>query len=94
MQFPYGTGAVDGLELWLTRVRNFTVASALAYPALGIFLISDEGWHWSYLALFLLSPVAAVLGIHAKREIRVPPSVAAMALAIAPIPLMAGAAAL
>ncbi|WP_329120767.1 hypothetical protein [Streptomyces sp. NBC_01465] len=85
---------VSDLDLWLTRVRNLTVVAAVAYPALGVFLAVDEGWRWSFVALFLLSPVAAVLGIRAQREIRGGLSAAAMALAIAPLPLMAAAEAL
>ncbi|MEV0092325.1 hypothetical protein [Streptomyces sp. NPDC050738] len=85
---------VGDLDLWLSRVRNLTVVAAVAYPALGIFLTVDEGWHWSYLALFLLSPVAAVLGIRAQREIRGGLAAGAMALAVAPLPLMAAVEAL
>ncbi|MGX1884885.1 hypothetical protein [Streptomyces sp. NPDC055287] len=74
MSFLYGD-SLDGLDLFLTRVRNLVVGWAPACLALVWFLTKEEGWHLSFLALCVVPPVAAYLGIQAKREIRTGPGV-------------------
>ncbi|MEV8310222.1 hypothetical protein AB0P36_23435 [Streptomyces flavidovirens] len=87
MSFLYGD-SLDGLEVFLTRARNLTVGWVPGCLAFVGFLTMEEGWHWSFLALCVLPPVAACLGIHAKREIRPGLAMAALALAVAPLPLV------
>ncbi|MDI3404431.1 hypothetical protein [Streptomyces cavernicola] len=80
----------DTLELFLSRARIFPALAVPAYLAFLGFLVSEEGWRWSFLALIALPPVAAVLGHVAKRDIRAGLGAAAIALALAPL-LVVGA---
>ncbi|MBT2505933.1 hypothetical protein J7I98_08505 [Streptomyces sp. ISL-98] len=88
MSFLYGDSP-DGLDLFLTRVRNWVVGWAPACLVLVWFLTKEEGWHMSFLALCVLPPVAAYLGIRAKREILAGLAWTAGAVAVAPLPLIA-----
>ena len=87
MPFPYSG---DSLEMFLSRARMLSAVTVPAYLALLFFLTNEEGWHWSFLALCVLPPVAAVLGFLGKRDIRVGFAVLALVLAIVPLPLVGG----
>ncbi|WP_246886250.1 hypothetical protein [Streptomyces sp. GESEQ-4] len=78
------------MELFLTRARMMSAASVPVYLVLLLFLIQEEGWQWSFLVLCVLPPVAAVAGFVGKRDIRPGLAVAALVLAIAPLPLIGG----
>ncbi|MFC7310074.1 hypothetical protein ACFQVC_38380 [Streptomyces monticola] len=80
----------DTMELFLSRARILAIGTVPAYLMLAFFLTKEEGWHWSFLALFVLPPVAAVLGFVAKRDIRPGLGIAALVLAIAPFPVVGG----
>lgn len=88
MSFMFGDSP-DALELFLTRVRDLTVGWTPGCLLFAWFLTKEEGWHMSFLALCVLPPVAAYLGIRAKREIRAGLAWGAGALALAPLPLIA-----
>ncbi|MDG4859381.1 hypothetical protein P8605_14625 [Streptomyces sp. T-3] len=89
MSFLY-SDSVDGLEVFLSRVRNATAACVPAYWGLLAFWAKEEGWHWSFLFLAVLPPLACYLGFRAKREIRMGMAWLAAGLAIAPL-LLVGA---
>ncbi|NBE51348.1 hypothetical protein [Streptomyces boluensis] len=80
----------DTLEQFLSRARVFSAMTVPAYLAFMVFLTVDEGWRWSFLALLVLPPVAAVLGHVAKRDIRPGMAAGALALAIAPMLVVGG----
>ncbi|WP_328440344.1 hypothetical protein OHA71_31025 [Streptomyces sp. NBC_00444] len=86
---PYPSSS-ENMELFLTRARMLSAVAVPAYLALLLFLTSEEGWTWSFLVLCLLPPVAAVAGFVGKRDIRPGLAVAALVLAIAPLPLIGG----
>ncbi|MEU0744201.1 hypothetical protein [Streptomyces sp. NPDC006134] len=52
-----------------------------------VFFTVEEGWHFSFLITYVLSPIAAYLGIRGKREIRAGMAAAALGLAGAVLPL-------
>ncbi|MCT9079499.1 hypothetical protein [Streptomyces fulvoviolaceus] len=81
-------GGVDGLELFLTRCLYMTVGSVPAWWGVTLFLMKEEGWHFSFLLCFVLPPIAAYLGVRGKREIRAGLAGAGLALAVATLPLM------
>lgn len=83
-------GGVDDLERFLTRSCYLSIASVPACWGLMIFLISDVGWHFSFLLGGVLPLIAAYLGIRAKREILTGMSAAAFGLALVSLPLMLG----
>ncbi|GAA2096957.1 hypothetical protein GCM10009801_66960 [Streptomyces albiaxialis] len=76
------------LDMFLTRMRNLVVAWAPGCLAFTWFLTREEGWHMSFLALCLLPPLGAYLGIRAHREIRPGLAWAAGALAFGPLVLV------
>lgn len=80
----------DTLEQFLSRARLLSACAVPAYWAFLAFLVSEEGWHFSFLALCLLPPVAAVFGHFGKRDIRLGYGALAIVLAIAPLPLVGG----
>ncbi|GAA1365364.1 hypothetical protein [Streptomyces beijiangensis] len=87
MSFPLSG---ESLEMFLSRARMLSVGAVPVYLALLFFVTKEEGWHWSYLVLALLPPVAAVLGVQGKRDILPGRAVWAMVLSIAPLPLIGG----
>ncbi|MET9507414.1 hypothetical protein ABZX62_02875 [Streptomyces flavidovirens] len=84
--FPYDN--IDSLETFLSKVRFGTLMTVPAYLALLLFFTSEEGWHWSFLVFCALPPLTAFLGHQAKRDIRPGLGMAALALAVAPLPLV------
>jgi hypothetical protein len=80
-------GGVDELELFLSRCRVMSVASVPACLGVMVFLMKEEGWHFSLLLGFLLPLIAAYLGVRGKREIRAGMAAAGLALAAATLPL-------
>jgi hypothetical protein len=87
-------GRVDDLERFLTRSCYLSVGSVPACWGLMVFLIAEEGWHFSFLVGCLLPLIAAYLGVRGKREIRTGMSATAFALAFVSLPLMVALAAL
>ncbi|MFE0252980.1 hypothetical protein [Streptomyces sp. NPDC059010] len=87
MSFP---SSGENLEMFLSRARMMSAAALPAYLALMFFFTKEEGWHWSFLVFCVLPPVAAVLGFLGKRDIRPGLAVAALVLALAPLPLIGG----
>ncbi|GGW96168.1 hypothetical protein [Streptomyces chryseus] len=84
--FPYDN--IDSLETFLSKVRFGTLMTVPAYLALLFFFTREEGWHWSFLVFCVLPPLTAFLGFQAKRDIRPGLGMAALALAVAPLPLV------
>ncbi|MGW7050603.1 hypothetical protein [Streptomyces sp. NPDC054887] len=84
--FPYDN--IDHLDTFLSKVRLGALVTVPAYLALLFFLTSEEGWHWSFLVFCVLPPLTAFLGFRAKRDIRPGLGMAALALAVAPVPLV------
>ncbi|MFC5217738.1 hypothetical protein [Streptomyces coerulescens] len=78
------------MELFLSRARMMSAGSVPVYLALLLFITQEEGWHWSFLVLCVLPPVAAVAGFIGKRDIRPGLAVTALVLAIVPLPLVGG----
>lgn len=81
-------GGVDDLERFLTRSLYLSVGSVPVCWALMVFLITDVGWHFSFLIGAVLPLAAAYLGIRGKREIRTGMSATAFGLAFLSLPLM------
>ncbi|MGV9248609.1 hypothetical protein [Streptomyces sp. NPDC003710] len=80
-------GGGHGLERFLTRCLYLSLGSVPVCWCAMVFLIKEEGWHFSFLLCGLLPPVAAHLGFRGKREIRTGMAATAAALALATLPL-------
>lgn len=87
MSFPYSG---ENLEQFLSRTRMFSAMVVPVYLILLFSLAADEGWRWSYLALGVLPPIAAVLGYLGKRDIRPGLAVAALVMSLVPLPVIGG----
>lgn len=80
-------GGGDSLELFLSRCQVMSVGSIPACLGLMVFLIKEEGWHYSLLLCCLLPLIAAYLGVRGKREIRAGMAAMGLVLAVATLPL-------
>jgi hypothetical protein len=87
MSFPYSG---ESLEQFLSKARMFTAMVVPVYLILMLSLTADEGWRWSFLVFCFLPPVAAASGYLGKRDIRPGLAVAALLMALAPVPLIGG----
>ncbi|MGW6907662.1 hypothetical protein [Streptomyces sp. NPDC054940] len=80
-------GEGDTLELFLSRCKVMSIVSIPACLAVMVFLIKEEGWHYSFLVCCLLPLIAAYLGVRGKREIRAGVAAMGLVLAVAALPL-------
>ncbi|MCL8016820.1 hypothetical protein [Streptomyces sp. AS02] len=80
-------GGSDSLELFLSRCQAMSVASVPACLGVTVFLVKEEGWHYSFLVCCLLPLIAAYLGVRGKREIRAGVAATGLVLAVAALPL-------
>jgi hypothetical protein len=80
-------GGGDSLELFLSRCQAMSLASVPACLGVMVFLVKEEGWHYSFLVLCLLPLIAAYLGVRGKREIRTGVAAAGLVLAVVTLPL-------
>ncbi|MGW5247193.1 hypothetical protein ACWEQN_25730 [Streptomyces sp. NPDC004129] len=52
-----------------------------------VFLVKEEGWHFSFLVYVVLPPVAAYLAVRGRREIHAGMAASAAVLALVTLPL-------
>lgn len=81
-------------EVFLSRCRNLSLLSVVVGWTLMLFFLSEEGWHYAFLALIILPPIAAYLGVQGNREIHMGKAFAGFLIAFASIPLSLGLAVL
>ncbi|MFI9647851.1 hypothetical protein ACIHAA_16335 [Streptomyces sp. NPDC052040] len=76
-----------GLERFLTRCSYLSLGSVLVCWCAMVFLVREEGWHFSFLVCAALPPISAYLGVRGRREIRVGMAATAAVLALSAFPL-------
>ncbi|MFE6889778.1 hypothetical protein [Streptomyces sp. NPDC057694] len=76
-------GEGESLDLFLSRGRMLALGSVPAWWFLTIFLVVEEGWHYSFVLGFALPPIVAYGGVRGYRDVRPGMTAAAMALGVA-----------